>query len=62
MSLKDCIDYAVAHNVQVKQQDVVRRNQEIALNTARFSRLPSVSAAGSQSFDFGRIHRVPPFR
>lgn len=54
MSLKDCIDYAVAHNVQVKQQDVVRRNQEIALNTARFSRLPSVSASGSQSFDFGR--------
>lgn len=54
MTLADCINYAVERNVDVKQQDVTRRNQELTLHTARHSRLPQLSAAGNQSFDFGR--------
>ncbi|HIU89614.1 MAG TPA: TolC family protein, partial [Candidatus Caccomonas pullistercoris] len=54
MTLGDCIAHAVAHNVDVKKQDVVRRGQELNLHTARHSRLPQLSASGSQSFDFGR--------
>ena len=54
MTLRQCIDYALERNVQVKQQDLMRRKGEVALSTARNSRLPEVSASGSQSFNFGR--------
>ncbi len=54
MTLGQCIGYALERNVDVRRSDVVRRGQEVALNTARHSRLPEVTASGSQSFDFGR--------
>lgn len=54
MTLKQCIDYATERNVQVRLQENVRQQQEVALHTARHARLPEVQASGSQSFDFGR--------
>lgn len=54
MTLRACIEQALARNVQVKQLETARKSQEVTLNTARHSRLPEVTAAGSQSFDFGR--------
>lgn len=52
--LQQCISHAQAHNVQLKQQAQVVKNQEISLNSARNNRLPGVDASASQSFNFGR--------
>lgn len=54
MTLRQCIDYAIEHNVQVKLQDIQRRQQEVALSSARNARLPQATAGANQSFDFGR--------
>lgn len=53
-TLKECIDYALEHNISVKQSTLEVGQREVELNTAQFSRLPSVSASGSQNFSFGR--------
>ncbi len=54
MTLRDCVEYALARNVQVKQSENTRLQQEVALSTARAARLPSLQGNVSQSFDFGR--------
>lgn len=53
-SLKQCIDYAVEHNIQIKQKDVNRLQHELDVNTAKNSRLPDLSASVSENFSFGR--------
>lgn len=53
-SLKECIDYAVVHNITVKQQENTRLQRDIELSTSKNSRLPSLSASASQNFTFGR--------
>jgi len=53
-SLRECCDYAVEHNISIKQQDNQRRQQELQLSTAKNSRLPDLSASAGQNFSFGR--------
>ncbi|MBP5619643.1 MAG: TolC family protein [Bacteroidaceae bacterium] len=53
-SLRECCDYAVAHNISIKQQENQCRQQELKLSTARNQRLPDLSGSVSQSFSFGR--------
>lgn len=53
-TLRQCADYAVEHNLQIKQQDNQRRQQELQLSTARNARLPEVSGSLGQNFSFGR--------
>lgn len=53
-SLKQCIDYALEHNLSIKQQENSVENSKVALNTSRNSRLPGLSASASQSINFGR--------
>ncbi len=53
-SLRDCCDYAVTHNISIKQKENSYRQQEIRLNTAKNSRLPDVSGSVGQNFSFGR--------
>ena len=53
-SLRECCDYAVAHNVGIKQQENQCRQREIELSTSRNSRLPDLSASVGQNFSFGR--------
>lgn len=53
-NLKQCIDYAIAHNITIKQQVDQQRQQELSLNTAKNSRLPGVSGSLDNSFNFGR--------
>lgn len=52
--LRRCIDYAIAHNLTVKQREVAKQQREVDLNTAKWSRLPDVSGSASHSFNFGR--------
>ena len=53
-SLRDCCDYAIEHNISIKQQQNLCRQNEIQLSTAKNSRLPDVSASLGQNFSFGR--------
>ena len=53
-SLEECCDYAVAHNISIKQQANQCRQQELELSTAKNSRLPDLSASVGQNFSFGR--------
>lgn len=41
--LTRCIDYAIAHNLTVKQQEAARDKSEVELNTAKWSRLPDLT-------------------
>lgn len=54
MTLRQCIDYAVARNVQVRQYETARKSREVSLDDARKARLPEVSGYASQQFNFGR--------
>ena len=53
-TLRDCIDHALEHNINVRQSALNVQQKEIDLNTAQGRRLPGVSASGSDSLSFGR--------
>ena len=53
-TLQECCDYAVEHNITVKQQQNQCRQREIDLSSAKNSRLPDVSGSLGQNFSFGR--------
>lgn len=53
-SLRECINYAIEHNIQIKQKAIDKENAEIQLNTAKMSRLPDLNAGAGQSWSFGR--------
>ncbi|MDR2474249.1 MAG: TolC family protein [Bacteroidales bacterium] len=52
-TLKDCIDYAIEHNIDIKQRLLQKDNAEIILNTSQMSRLPDLSASVGQEWRFG---------
>ena len=53
-SLRQCCDYAVAHNISIKQQENQCRQQELRLSTDKNSRLPDLNGSVGQNFSFGR--------
>lgn len=53
-TLRECEDYAVAHNITVKQREVAREKQTYTLSTALNSRLPDLTGTVNQNFNFGR--------
>ena len=53
-TLEQCIDYAVTHNISIKQYENRQRQQELQLSTARNNRLPDLNASASENFSFGR--------
>ena len=53
-SLQKCCDYAVEHNIAIRQQQNRCEQQALQLNTARNQRLPDLSGSAGQNFSFGR--------
>ena len=53
-TLDDCIQYALEHNISIKQSQNTCQQRSIDLNTARNSVWPSLQANGNQGFNFGR--------
>ncbi|MGL5619173.1 MAG: TolC family protein, partial [Tannerellaceae bacterium] len=53
-SLTDCIDYATAHNIDIKMKEQNVASKEIDQNTAKMSFLPDLNGSIGQNFDFGR--------
>ncbi len=58
-SLQECVDYAVQHNLSVKQQFIATVSQENTVNQSFYSFFPTLNASGSGSFNWGRS--VDPF-
>lgn len=54
-TLNRCIDYALAHNIQVKQADIGVKSSRIDLLTAKAAFLPSLSGSLSQTFSNGKV-------
>ncbi|MCC8018764.1 MAG: TolC family protein [Rikenellaceae bacterium] len=54
-TLRECIDYAIENNIQVKQYEVSVEESEVSLRNARNSRLPNLTAGIGQNFSFGRF-------
>ena len=53
-SLRQCIDYAIEHNINIKLQENRVKNQEVSLSTSKNSRLPNLQASAGESLGFGR--------
>ena len=53
-TLRECCDYAVSHNIGIRQQENQCRQQELQLSTAKNQRLPDLSGSVGQNFSFGR--------
>lgn len=53
-SLEQCIDHAIAHNINVRQAMVQRQSAELDVSDARNRFLPTLSGYASQNFSFGR--------
>lgn len=53
-SLEECIDYAVRHNLEVRQGQNQVEKLKVERSTLKNSFLPDLNAGTSQKFDFGR--------
>lgn len=53
-TLAECIDYAMTHNIEVKQSINQIQNLKVEKNTLKNSFLPNLNAGASQNFTFGR--------
>lgn len=53
-TLEECIQYAIEHNIDLKQRVQEQKNAEVELNTSKNSWLPSVNASLGENFGFGR--------
>lgn len=53
-TLRQCIDYALEHNVDVQRTRVSVQQSQVEANTAKWARLPQVSAGAGQNWNWGR--------
>jgi outer membrane protein len=53
-TLTDCINYALEHNIQIKQQKLNTEINENALKRSKLDAFPSLNAGASHNFSFGR--------
>ncbi|NDW13127.1 TolC family protein [Bacteroides sp. 214] len=53
-TLRECIDYAIEHNLNIQQSENAVNQSEIEKNTAKWARLPNLNGSASQQFGWGR--------
>ena len=53
-TLEECIRYAIANNINLKQREQEEEARKIELNTSQNSWLPNLNASVNQNFGFGR--------
>ena len=53
-TLEQCCDYAVAHNIGIRQREHQREQQELQVSNARYRRLPDLNGSVGENFSFGR--------
>lgn len=53
-TLNQCVDYAIAHNISVRQSGLQVSQGELAVTSAKDAFLPNISAQAAEGFNFGR--------
>ena len=53
-TLQECLDWALEHNLNVKQSELNVAQREIQLNTSKNAYFPNVSSSANESVNFGR--------
>lgn len=53
-SLRQCIDYAIEHNISIRQTANAAEQSAVEVNTAKWARLPNLNANAGQSWNWGR--------
>lgn len=53
-TLEECIQYAIEHNIDLKQREQEQANSRVELSTSKNSWLPNLNASAGQNFGFGR--------
>lgn len=53
-TLRQCIDYAIEHNVNVQQTANSAEQSKVDVNTAKWARLPNLNGNASQNWSWGR--------
>lgn len=53
-SLRQCIDYAIEHNIDIQRAKNLTDQSTVDVNTAKWSRLPNVNGSASQNWSWGR--------
>ena len=53
-SLEECIQYAIEHNIDLKQKEQEQESRKVDLHTSKYSWLPALNGSLGQSFQFGR--------
>ena len=53
-TLQECLEWALDHNLNVKQSELNVAQREIQLNTSKNAYLPNVSGSANESVNFGR--------
>ena len=53
-SLRQCIDYAIEHNISIRQTANAAEQSAVEVNTAKWARLPNLNASAGQSWNWGR--------
>lgn len=54
-TLRQCIDYAIEHNIEIKQQSLQVEGAKVDLSTSKNSRLPDLGANIGSGVGFGRV-------
>ena len=53
-TLRQCIDYAIEHNIDIRQTANEAEQNKISVNTAKWARLPNLNGGVSQGWSWGR--------
>lgn len=57
-TLRDCIDYAMQHNIQIKTQEITRATSEASLEQARAAQYPTLNFSGSLGANFQNVQTI----
>ena len=53
-SLDSCVNYALSHNLNIKNAEISRMQSELSVTEAKDGFLPQLSAGAGQNWSFGR--------
>ena len=59
-SLRRCIDYAIEHNIDIRQAANTAEQSVVEVNTAKWARLPNLNGSANQSWNWGRTQTAVP--
>ena len=53
-TLRQCIDYAIEHNISIRQVENSTDQNKVNVNTTKWARLPNLKGSASQNWSWGR--------